>query len=95
MLFAIHCLYGSDVAAKRQAVYDDHHAYFDNSAAQGVDIKIAGPLVADDGQTPVGSLVVVEAPSRAAAEAFVRGDPYHIHGIWQTVAVNGFLKRRG
>jgi uncharacterized protein YciI len=95
MLFAIHCLYAKDVAERRQAVYEQHHAHFDNAAAYGVEIKIAGPLVADDGETPVGSLVVVEAPDRAKPEAFVGADPYQVHGIWEKVDVNGFLKRRG
>lgn len=95
MLFAIHCLYADNVAAKRQAVYDEHHAHFDSAAAYGVEIKVAGPLVADDGQTPVGSLVLAEAPNRAACESFVHADPYHAQGIWQTVNINGFDKRRG
>lgn len=38
-------------------------------------ILAAGSLRADDGVTPVGSLLVVDAPSRAAAEALIAADP--------------------
>lgn len=38
-------------------------------------ILAAGSLRTDDGATPVGSLLIVDAPSRAAAEALIAADP--------------------
>ena len=37
-------------------------------------------------------------PRRMAAtpnDAFVRSDPYHVNGVWSTVQINGYSKKRG
>jgi hypothetical protein len=44
-------------------------------------IRHAGPLLDEVGQ-PVGSVVVFEAESLAAARAFADGDPYVVHGVF-------------
>jgi uncharacterized protein YciI len=95
MLFAIHCLDAKGAAARREKYYAEHRAHQDNGAAFGVNVVMGGPLVADDGQTAVGSLIVVDAPDRAAAEAFNRADPFRRNGVWDRVDVNAYLKRRG
>ena len=46
----------------------------------------AGTLVADDGETPVGS-IFIDAKDRATVGAFTRSDPYHINGVWGTVQI--------
>src|SRR5436309_1226532 len=65
-----------------------HRIHLDESGKYGVQIVSAGPLVAEDGETPVGSLFVVEANDRAAIDAFTRTDPYSVHGVWQTIDVH-------
>jgi uncharacterized protein YciI len=95
MLFAIHCLDRKGAAPKREEFYAAHRAHQDNGAAFGVDVVMGGPLVADDGKTALGSLIVVEAQDRAAAEAFNRADPFRKNGVWERVDVNAYLKRRG
>ena len=54
----------------------------------------AGTLVAEDGETPVGSLFVLEAPSRASIDAFTDSDPYRVNGVWDTVDVHYYNKKR-
>jgi uncharacterized protein YciI len=44
------------------------------STEEGVHVLTAGPLVADDSETPIGSLFIVEAKDRATVEAFCRVD---------------------
>ncbi len=56
---------------------------------------MAGPLVADDGESPVGSLFVLEAKDRAAVDAFTRSDPYQVNRVWEQVDVHYFNKKRG
>lgn len=90
MLFSIHCLDGADRAALRAAHLEAHWAYLKSC---GVKLVVAGPLFAEDGETAAGSLFVIEAPDRAAAEAFHRGDPFAAAGVWDHVSINGFLKR--
>ena len=53
----------------------------------------AGTLVANDGGTPVGSLV--EAEDHNAVEAFGRSDPYHVNGVWERVEIHSYHKKRG
>jgi uncharacterized protein YciI len=59
------------------------------------DVVTAGTLLADDGETPVGSVFVIDAKDRAAAEAFTRSDPYHVNGVWERVQIHGYNKKRG
>jgi len=44
-------------------------------------VRHAGPLL-DEGGSPVGSLVIFEAPSLMEARAFAAGDPYVVEGIF-------------
>ena len=46
----------------------------------------AGPLLGKDG-TPLGSLIVFEAPSLASAQAFVASDPYVVGGVFERYEV--------
>ena len=54
----------------------------------------AGTLVAEDGETPVGSLFVVEAPNRSSIDAFTDSDPYRVNGVWEKVDVHYYNKKR-
>ena len=56
---------------------------------------MSGPLVADDGQTMIGSLFLIEAPSRAEVEAFNHADPFAAAGIWDKPSITAFLRRQG
>jgi hypothetical protein len=54
----------------------------------------AGTLVAPDGETPVGSLFILEAETRAAVDAFTASDPYRVNGVCQAVDVHHYNKKR-
>ena len=88
MLFLIHCTQVPDGAAIRDAHYDAHRAYLQ---ASPVDIKLAGPQVADDGGDRIGSVFIVDVADRAAAEAFSAGDPFTRHGLFSRVIITRFL----
>ena len=49
-------------------------------------------LLADDGETPIGSGFVVDFPDRASAEAFFAEDPYNKAGLFQSVAITPYRK---
>jgi uncharacterized protein YciI len=66
-----------------------------STSPHGVAIIISGPLVADDGTSMIGSLMILEAPDRATVEAFNRADPFDAAGIWEKVDINAFVKRQG
>jgi uncharacterized protein YciI len=91
MHFAIHCLDHPDALPTRLENYERHKAYLGSESP--VRIVVSGPLLADDGETMIGSLLVVEADDRDAVERFHRGDPFFRAGVWDRVEIHPFLKR--
>ena len=51
----------------------------------------AGPLL-DDSGNPIGSLLIVDFPDRAAAEEFITNDPYTRAGLFESVVVRAWKK---
>jgi uncharacterized protein YciI len=94
MLYVIHALDKPGALLTRLAHYEAHKAYLSDTSPAGIRIIMSGPLVADDGATAIGSLLVVEAASAEVVEAFNKADPFHAAGIWDRVTVTGFLKRQ-
>jgi uncharacterized protein len=95
MLYVIHALDKPGALAQRLARYDAHKAFLADAAAHGVTIVTSGPLVDEDGATMIGSLLLVEAPDRAAVERFNKADPFHAAGIWERVTITRFSRRQG
>jgi uncharacterized protein len=95
VFFVIHATDKQDALPTRAKYYRAHRAHLDEAGKQDVAVLMAGPLVADDGETPVGSLFVLEAKDRTAVDAFTRSDPYHLNGVWQNVDIHFFNKKRG
>ena len=51
-------------------------------------------IVTGSTETPVGSLFILQADSRAAVDAFTSSDPYHVNNVWETVDVHYYNKKR-
>jgi uncharacterized protein len=88
--FVIHCLDAPGALPRRLQHYDDHKSYL---ASATVRILVSGPLLSDDGETMIGSFFLIEASTRADAEAFNAADPFHRAGIWSDVRIHAFHKR--
>ena len=95
MLFVVHALDKKDILPTRAKHYRAHRLHLDRAEEHNVDVVTAGTLVADDGETPVGSIFVIDAADRAAVDAFTRSDPYHLNGVWEQVRVHRYNKKRG
>ena len=95
MLFAIHADDYPGALDKRLSNYDAHKAFLSDTSRFDVKIVMSGPLVADDGNTMIGSLFLVEGADRTAIENFHRADPFFQAGIWEKVTITGFLRRQG
>ena len=94
MHFVIHAVDRPDALATRAKHYRDHRIHLDRAGDHAVFVMTAGTLVAPDGETPVGSLFVLEAANRSAIDAFTNSDPYHVNGVWETVDVHYYNKKR-
>lgn len=68
----------------RRAAREAHLAYL-AGFPEGF-VRMAGPFLDDEGAM-CGSLLIVEAPDRAAVDAFVAGDPYAAAGLFRSVEV--------
>jgi uncharacterized protein YciI len=95
MLFVIHALDKSGGISTRAKFYRAHRIHLDQAEQYDVDVVTAGTLLADDAETPVGSVFVIDAKDRAAVDAFTRSDPYHVNKVWETVHIHGYNKKRG
>lgn len=89
MLFAIHCLDKPNALDVRMANRPAHLDYLNSYLAQ---IIIAGPLLDDAGEKPVGSLLVLDFADKGSAEAFAAGDPYAKAGLFQSVSIRPYRK---
>jgi len=89
MLFAIRCI---DKPGHAHVRADNRPAHIDYIKAHGNQVVLAGPLLSDDGQSMIGSLLVLDFENRAAADAFVAGDPYGKAGLFSEVVMTPFRK---
>lgn len=86
MLFAVIC---RDKPGHLQTRLDTRAAHLAYIEKTGI-VKMAGPFL-ENGQM-CGSLVVLEAESLAAAEAWAAGDPYKAAGLFDSVSVTEWKK---
>jgi len=87
MLFSFHLIDRADAGDLRLRVRPEHKAYLAQVAER---IAFAGPLVADDGQTMVGSLLVIDFTDRAAALAWLSAEPFTRAGLYAESQVQAF-----
>jgi uncharacterized protein len=95
MLFVVHATDRLDALPTRAKFYRAHRIHLDEADRHDVDVVTAGTLVADDGETPCGSVFVIDARDRASVDAFTRSDPYHVNSVWERVQIHRYNRKRG
>lgn len=68
--------------ALRQELLEEHWSYMDRYAKE---LIARGPTFADDGETPTGSVHIVDLPDSAAARAFAFDEPGYQAGAYRDV----------
>ena len=89
MLYAIYC---KDKPNHLQTRLDNRPAHVDYLKQFAGQHVCTGPLLSDDGQGMVGSLLVMEFADKEAAEDFAASDPYAKAGLFQSVTITPFRK---
>ena len=90
MLYIIYQEDRSDGAALRAAHREAHFAYLEKHK----DILVlGGALLAEDGTTRTGSVLIINVPNLAAAAAFSRDEPFRKAGLFRDVKISRM--RRG
>jgi uncharacterized protein len=69
-------------APLREELVEQHWAYMDGYQAE---LIARGPTFADDGETPTGSVHIVDLPDPAAARAFAFDEPNYQAGVYRDV----------
>jgi uncharacterized protein len=83
MLFALICTDKPNSIDLRMQIRPAHLSFLDKL---GADLKGAGPFVDDDGK-PTGSLVIINAEDKVAAQAIAAQDPYALAGLFSSVDI--------
>ncbi|MFI7499538.1 YciI family protein [Streptomyces sp. NPDC049687] len=68
--------------ALRGELMEEHWSYMDRYAKEMI---ARGPTFAEDGETPSGSVHIVDLPDSAAARAFAFDEPNHQAGVYRDV----------
>jgi uncharacterized protein len=89
MLYIIYQEDKDDGAAIREATRDRHLAYLETHKDV---LVLGGALLADDARR-TGSCLLINVPSREAAEEFSRNEPFRQAGLFKTVKITRM--RRG
>jgi uncharacterized protein YciI len=59
-----------------------HEAYLDQHASM---VMARGPLVADDGERPIGSVLLLDVPDMDAARVFMEQEPFYSGGLYKDI----------
>jgi len=78
--------------ALRDELLEEHWSYMDRFAAQMI---ARGPTMADDGETPTGSVHIVDLPDAAAARAFAFDEPNYQAGVYRDVMLRRWRNTLG
>ena len=68
--------------ALREELLEEHWSYMDRYATEMI---ARGPTLAEDGDTPTGSVHIVDLPDPAAARAFAFDEPNYQAGVYRDV----------
>ncbi|HRK94848.1 MAG TPA: YciI family protein [Rhodospirillales bacterium] len=89
MLFVVYCV---DRPGLGQVRLDNRPAHLAFLETHKANLVAAGPLQSDDGNSMVGSLLIMDFDDRAAVEAFAARDPYAAAGLFESVTIRRWKK---
>lgn len=88
MIYIFHLIDKPDSGELRLRIRPEHKAYL---AEMSDHIAFAGPLMAEDGQAMIGSLLAINFGSPAAAQAWLADEPFTRAGVYAISSVHAFV----
>ena len=88
MIYIFHLIDKPGSGEMRLRIRPEHKAYL---AAVADRIAFAGPLMAGDGQTMIGSLLAIDFDTRTAALAWLDHEPFTQAGVYASSSVHAFV----
>ncbi|MDY6948469.1 MAG: YciI family protein [Pseudomonadota bacterium] len=74
-------------ASLRETFKPAHDAYWDTRMDK---IRLAGPMLSDDGSTRIGQIIILNVADRAAASDIVMNDPFVTNGLFGDITINRY-----
>lgn len=71
----------------RYRVREEHRRRLRDPGMPGLTVVHAGPTFDATGLKMNGTMLIVQAPTLGMVQAFVEGDPYRQHGVYESVEV--------
>jgi uncharacterized protein YciI len=90
MLYMFFGVDGPDGPKLRDTVREEHFAYLAKHADK---LVLGGATLADEDDTRTGSLLIINVPNRAAADAFADAEPFRGAGVFSSYTISRM--RRG
>ena len=87
MLFAFILIDKPDALDLRMSVRPAHKAYLTDVADK---MAFAGPLTKDDGESMLGSLLVIDFKDRDEAHRWLQNEPFTKAGLYASSAIHAF-----
>ena len=87
MLFCFYNIDAPGMAERRLQLRPAHYEYLAKVEDR---ILAGGPMLEDDGETMVGSLMVIDLPDRAAAEAWLADAPFTREGVYGSTTIRAY-----
>lgn len=87
MLFAIVARDRADAGTLRADTRPQHLIWLQEKGAQ---VRLAGPLLDSAAESAQGSLLILDFPDLASAQAEMANDPYAKAGLFETVEIHAF-----
>ncbi len=75
-----------DALGRRLAVREQHLALGDRLAAEGT-LLVAAAILDDDGKM-IGSMLILEFPSRTELDAWLETEPYVTGDVWREIEIS-------
>ncbi len=76
----------------RDELLEEHWSYMDRYATEMI---ARGPTLADDGDTPTGSVHILDLPDSAAARSFAFDEPNYQAGVYRDVLLRRWRNTLG
>ena len=92
MLFIVTCVDKPRSLDVRLTNRPAHLAWLEGLGAK---LKVGGAMLAGDGQTPIGSMLIVEGDSEAGVRAILADDPYALAGLFESVTLKPWRQGAG
>ena len=87
MIFAILLMDRPGTADLRAKIRPEHRAYLAKRSEQ---MAFTGPLTSEDGATTLGSLIVMDFPTRADVDAWLKDEPFTKAGVYEKPIIHVF-----